>query len=211
LPASRPRSPASKAVPEADDATGPPVTAVTNIQAVIALERETRRDRTVLERVTDLVTAAVSSTGFIIVHLIWFTVWVGLNVRSSRGFDPYPFNLLTLVVSLEAIVLTGFVLMSQNRMSQLADKRAHLDLQVNLLAEQELTAILKVVCLIAEKTGVDINRSDLRLDQLLDQTDVKALADVLTRELATVDEGSSESSASPAASASDPASSPATP
>lgn len=161
-----------------------------NIQAVIDLERETRRERTVLERVTDFVSAAASSAGFIIVHIVWFTIWIGVNALSLPRFDPYPFNLLTLVVSLEAIVLTGFVLMSQSRMTQTADTRAHLDLQVNLLAEQELTAILKVVCLIAEKTGVDVNNSDPRLTQLLSKTDVKALAQALTRELAEVREDS---------------------
>lgn len=99
---------------------------------------------------------------------------------------PFPFNLLTLVVSLEAIVLIGFVLMSQNRLTQVADRRAHLDLQVNLLAEQELTAILKVVCLIAEKTGVTV-KGDPDLIKLLARTDVKVLAEELTREMATVD------------------------
>jgi uncharacterized membrane protein len=148
------------------------VSEVANIQAVVALERQTRRERTALERVTDSVSAAVSSTAFIVVHLAWFSVWIAFNLFSSRRFDPYPFNLLTLVVSLEAIILTAFVLMSQNRMTQVADRRAHLDLQVNLLAEQELTAILKVVCLVAEKTGVMV------------------LAEELTREMATVDDPS---------------------
>jgi uncharacterized membrane protein len=189
----------------------PPVVASKNIQDVIALERETRRERTVLERMTDLVTAAASSTGFIVFHILLFALWIGLNALLPRGFDPYPFNLLTLVVSLEAIVLTGFVLMSQSRMTHLADKRAHLDLQVNLLAEQELTAILKVVCLVAEKTGVDVNRSDSRLGQLLDKTDITALADELTQELAAVDESAGTPSASqPASSGVDAASSTAT-
>jgi uncharacterized membrane protein len=194
-PSASPRTSASGSTSER-----PAVVASKNIQDVIALERETRRERTVLERMTDLVTAAASSTGFIVFHILLFALWIGLNALLPRGFDPYPFNLLTLVVSLEAIVLTGFVLMSQSRMTQLADKRAHLDLQVNLLAEQELTAILKVVCLVAEKTGVDVNRCDPRLEQLLDKTDVKALADELTQELATVDEGAGTPSASQPAS-----------
>ncbi len=159
---------------------------VTNIQAVVDLERQTRRERTILERVTDVVSAAVSSTGFILFHIAWFSSWIVFNVFASRRFDPFPFNLLTLVVSLEAIVLTGFVLMSQNRSTQLADRRAHLDLQINLLAEQELTAILKVVCLVAEKTGVAVS-GDPMLVKLLARTDVKVLAEELTREMATVD------------------------
>jgi uncharacterized membrane protein len=72
-------------------------------------------------------------------------------------------------------------------MTKLADRRAHLDLQVNLLAEQELTAILKVVCLIADQTGVELAGCDPHLDQLLNRTDVKALNEELTKEMATVD------------------------
>jgi uncharacterized membrane protein len=112
---------------------------------------------------------------------------VGLNVFFAERFDPYPFSLLTLVVSLEAILLTGFVLISQDRMTKLADKRAHLDLQVNLLAEQELTAILRVVCRIADETGVELKGCDPNLDQLLGRTDVRVLNDELTKEMATVD------------------------
>jgi uncharacterized membrane protein len=165
----------------------PAGTTLTNIQTVVALERDSRSERTVLERLTDLVSAAASSTGFIVVHLVWFAVWVGLNVFFAERFDPYPFSLLTLVVSLEAILLTGFVLISQDRMTKLADKRAHLDLQVNLLAEQELTAILRVVCRIADETGVELKGCDPNLDQLLGRTDVRVLNDELTKEMATVD------------------------
>ena len=165
----------------------PAGTTLTNIQTVVALERDSRSERTVLERLTDLVSAAASSTGFIVVHLVWFAVWVGLNVFFDERFDPYPFSLLTLVVSLEAILLTSFVLISQDRMTKLADKRAHLDLQVNLLAEQELTAILRVVCRIADETGVELKGCDPNLDQLLGRTDVRVLNDELTKEMATVD------------------------
>jgi uncharacterized membrane protein len=165
----------------------PAGTTLTNIQTVVALERDSRSERTVLDRLTDLVSAAASSTGFIVVHLVWFAVWVGLNVFFAERFDPYPFSLLTLVVSLEAILLTGFVLISQDRMTKLADKRAHLDLQVNLLAEQELTAILRVVCRIADETDVELKGCDPNLDQLLGRTDVRVLNDELTKEMATVD------------------------
>jgi len=167
-------------------AAQPPITAA-NIQAVVDLERQTRRERTSLERLTDSVSGAVSSTEFILFHIAWFSGWIAFNVFSWRRFDPFPFNLLTLIVSLEAIVLTAFVLMSQNRLTQSADKRAHLDLQINLLAEQELTAILRVVYLIAEKTGVAVN-DDPDLVKLLDRTDVKVLAEELTREIATMDD-----------------------
>src|ERR1700676_4736458 len=145
------------------------------------LERETRGRRSMLERVTDRVRSLASrpsmipvrvaglasSPAFIFVRLLWFGLWLGLNWRAAATFDPYPFNLLTLAVSLEAIVLTGFVLMAQSRMTQQADKRAHLDLQINLLAEQELTAILKMQCLLAERAGIDVASCDPRVEELL--------------------------------------------
>lgn len=179
--------PAPRHSPPESSESAPSAPTRTNIEAVLELERDTRSDRTALQRLTDVVSATASSTGFIVTHVIWFSAWVVLNVFLGHRFDPYPFSLLTLVVSLEAILLTGFVLISQDRMTKLADRRAHLDLQVNLLAEQELTAILKVVCLIADQTGVELAGCDPHLDQLLNRTDVKALNEELTKEMATVD------------------------
>jgi len=184
-------------VSSAADALQPPADQTSaNIRTVIDLERGTLTGRTPVELLTDRVTAMAGSTGFVAVHVIGFAAWMGLNAVLPRPFDPYPFSLLTLAVSLEAIVLTGFVLMAQNRMTQAADKRAHLDLQVNLLAEQELTAILKVVCLIAETGGIDVSGCDPRLDQLLGRTDVKGLADELGRELAAADAAPATATAS---------------
>ena len=160
-----------------------------NIQAIIELERETREKRSLLDRVADHVKDLASGPGFIVVHIVWFAGWLGFNVSSRTAFDPYPFNLLTLVVSLEAIVLTGFVLMAQSRMTQQADRRAHLDLQINLLAEQELTAILKMQWVLAEKAGIDPPSVDPRLEQLRARTDVQKLAAALNDGLASVETG----------------------
>jgi uncharacterized membrane protein len=155
-----------------------------NIHAVVELERETRRERSRLERFTEAVSDAAGTSWFVLIHVVWFVIWIVVNAR-PHAFDPYPFNLLTLAVSLEAIVLTSFVLMTQNWMTNQADRRAHLDLQVNLLAEQELTAILRAVCLIARKVGVDVAEADPRIEQLLQRTDVNRLASELDKELAT--------------------------
>ncbi len=70
-----------------------------------------------------------------------------------RPFDPYPFGLLTMVVSLEAIFLSTFVLISQNRQSAQSEERADLDLHIDLLAEHEITKILRIVDSIAQKVG----------------------------------------------------------
>jgi uncharacterized membrane protein len=162
-----------------------------NIQAIVNLERGTQESRSVIDRFTDAVSRAASSPSFIVAHIVWFATWIGLNLHRA-AFDPFPFNLLTLAVSLEAIVLTGFVLMAQGRMTQQADKRAHLDLQINLLAEQELTAILEVLCLVADKNGVDVAACDPRLQQLLERTDVRRLSADLDRGLATVSKSSGD-------------------
>ena len=105
-----------------------------------------------------------------------------LPVRIGR-FDPFPFSLLNVLVSLEAIFLTSFVLMTQNRMTHQADKRAHLDLQVNLLAEQELTAILQMIYALCQQAGTCARVTDKRIEQLLKETDIVKLAVALEKEL----------------------------
>ena len=87
-------------------------------------------------------------------------------------------------MSLEAIILTGMVLMTQNRMTRQADKRAHLDLQVNLLAEQELTTMLQMLTALCERMDVPVPARETRVEQLLKDTDVHELASALDRELA---------------------------
>jgi uncharacterized membrane protein len=160
---------------------------LTNIQAIIGLERENRDGRSVLERVTDGVSRVASSPAFIAAHVCWFALWIGVNVSGYATFDRYPFSLLTLAVSLEAIVLTGFVLMAQRHLTRQADSRAHLDLQINLLAEQELTAILKMQCLLAERAGIDVAGVDPRLEQLRTHTDVQQLAATIATEMAATE------------------------
>lgn len=151
----------------------------------MGLERATRESRSYVARLTDAVSGVAGSPTFIVAHGLWFSAWIGGNTIGGLRFDPYPFNLLTLAVSLEAIILTGFVLMSQARMTQQADKRAHLDLQVNLLAEQELTAILRMQCLMAERAGIDIAKVDPRMHALRNRTNVQELADTIDTEMAS--------------------------
>jgi uncharacterized membrane protein len=165
---------------QSQSATG---AAATNLRTIVEIERKSHENRSPVQVFTDHITAAASSFPFIVVHVIWFLAWIAFNTLSPRRFDVFPFNLLTMVVSLEAILLTAFVLMSQNHLTLLADRRAHLDLQVNLLAERELTAILKAVCLISDKIGVDVRQCDTNLDELLGRTDVKKLSDQVSEEL----------------------------
>jgi uncharacterized membrane protein len=166
-----------------DKPAGVPEPAARNIETIARLEREALHDRSRLDRFTDAVTAAAGSPLFIVGHAIWFGVWIALNVMSGRPFDPYPFGLLMLAVSLEAIFLSAAVLMTQNRMQRQADKRAHLDLQVNLLAEQELTTMLKMLTGISQRLGVKVEERDGSIDQMARETDIHTIAVAIDREL----------------------------
>lgn len=160
-----------------------PPTSVANIHAVAKLELQALKPRSSVDRLTERVTRSAASPIFSVVHVLWFSAWILMNTLGPWRFDSYPFNFLTLVVSLEAIVLTAFVLRDQSRMAQIYDHRAHLDLQVNLLAEEELTTILSILCGLARHVGYDPHADNPKLKQLLAHTNVKALASQIEREL----------------------------
>ncbi len=121
-----------------------------NVSAITAAQKEDDEKRTVADRLAERITAFAGSMLFVWLHTIWFGVWILLNVGLFKiphisDFDPFPFGLLTMVVSLEAIFLSTFVLIAQNRMSEQSEQRAQLDLHVNLLAEQKATKILELL------------------------------------------------------------------
>ena len=149
------------------------------------LERDAIDSRSAAEHLADKVTTFAGSTPFVILHVVWFGGWIIANVGLIPGlpaFDPFPFSFLTLVVSLEAIFLTLLVLMSQNRMMKEADKRTHLDLQLNMLAEQESTVLLKLMQKIAKHLGVE-DHSEQAVVELAEDTDVHHLAKKLEEHL----------------------------
>jgi len=152
-----------------------------NIESIMKLENEAIESRSTAEHIADKITKTAGSSGFIIVHIFWFSGWIITNLSLIPGikpFDPFPYSFLTLVVSLEAIFLTLLVLMSQNRMTKEADKRSHLDLQVNMLAEQESTMILKMLERIGDHLGLEKEMDD-SIKQLEEETDVHKLSKVL--------------------------------
>jgi uncharacterized membrane protein len=159
-----------------------------NIRAVVDLERAALASRSLAERLGDAVSRLLGSNIFLILHLVWFGLWVlaGLDLISGLPtFDPFPFAFLTLVVSLEAIFLSIFVLISQNRMARLADRRAHLDLQVNIMAEQEITTILKLVQEVRSHLGIASQQHDVEIERQLVPTDVQQLSIELDQHLPT--------------------------
>ncbi len=149
-----------------------------NIETILNLDKETILKLSTVEHIADRVAAFAGSSPFIVLHVLWFGAWILLNSGAISWvirFDPFPFSFLTLVVSLEAIFLTLLVLMSQNRMTKEADKRAHLELQINMLAEQETTIILRMVQNITKHLGLVDEIADNTKD-LSETTDINSVA-----------------------------------
>lgn len=147
------RTSADTETPAADGLSG---VVQRNIRDILAARRQIEDRETSSERMASVITRAAGSMWFAYLHILWFGAWIAVNVlRGREAFDPYPFVMLTTVVSLEAIFLTLMVLVSQNREAKLEEQRADLDLQIDLLAEHEITGILSVVNAIARKVGVE--------------------------------------------------------
>ena len=158
-----------------------------NVEAIKAWEQSLLEGRTGAERLSDWITRVFSSGPVLAVHVLWFAGWIVLNLGAAdtQPFDPFPFPFLTMMVSLEAIFLTLFVLASQNRLGRQADKRAHLDLQIDLLAEREMTAVLRLLQDIASHLKVPETVTPEEIRDLEIETDVQRL----TRRMDAFDEG----------------------
>ena len=135
-----------------------------------ALEEHARRERAgagLQEQLARHITDFAGSMAFIYLHLIIVAAWVAVNlgwIPSVRRFDP-TFVILATVASVEAIFLSTFVLITQNRGAAMAERRAKLDLQINLLAEHEITRLISLAKAIADKLGVE-EAADPELDEL---------------------------------------------
>ena len=129
-----------------------------NINAILELQTRALETRTAQERISDGITDFSGRMVFLYLHALWFTVWIAVNlgIFGLEPFDPYPFGLLTMIVSLEAIFLATFVLISQNRTAAEADHRAGLDLQINLLTEHEITRVIRMLDAIGRKLEVEV-------------------------------------------------------
>jgi uncharacterized membrane protein len=159
-----------------------------NIRAVRQLQERSARERSAGERISDAITQLASREGAVVGHIVWFGLWFLINMGHFgviAPFDPFPFTLLTTIVSLEAIFLTLFVLASQNRLTQEADRRAHLDLQVNLLSEQEMTMVLRMLKEVCDRFELRETTSSATFQQLVRRTDLKDLAERLDSQLAS--------------------------
>jgi uncharacterized membrane protein len=157
-----------------------------NIDAIAKLEHDALDRRTPTERVSDVITKLVGNMGFLLAHLILISGWSLVNLHVIPGlkaFDPFPFGVLALIVSSESVFLTIFVLISQSRMARQSERRSHLDLQVGMLAEQELTTILQMLQKLCQHMGVNVDSSKQEVQSFSKTTDVHKLASELADKL----------------------------
>ncbi|MEH1888989.1 MAG: DUF1003 domain-containing protein [Nostoc sp.] len=138
-----------------------------NIRTLIRLRAKAANKRNLQDRIADTITSFSGHIVFVYVHLVWFGAWIILNTGKLgvHPFDPFPYGLLTMVVSLEAIFLSTFVLISQNQLSQESEYRANLNLQIALLTEHEVTRVLQMLDAIQDKMGIE-NDEDSELADL---------------------------------------------
>lgn len=151
-----------------------------------SLEAKSLRSRSTLTQIADSLTSICGSTPFLIFHLFFFACWIIVNTGGFpfiKPYDPFPFGLLTMIVSLEAIFLSIFVLVSQNRSSHISTLREEIELRLNSIAEEEITKILELLAEMRREMG--INKEDPELARMLERTDTnyieRSIVDQLQR------------------------------
>jgi uncharacterized membrane protein len=157
-----------------------------HVDLIAKHEQEFLARRTHVERLGDGVASFTGSLPFVVIHAVLFAGWIAVNtlhVGSIQHFDPAPFSLLGTILAFEAILLASFILMRQNRLGRRADERDHLMLQVLLLAEKEITAVLAVEREIAQRLGLHQVAKDEQIEQLSQQTSIDDVAQTIKESL----------------------------
>lgn len=137
------------------------------------------------EVIADWMTNSLGSIWFLILNILWFTLWIIVNSNAIPRvpvFDPFPFGLLTMIVSLEAIILAIFVLISQNRASQIDDLREEIDLQVDIITEQEITKLIRMMSMLLEKNNIDMSQ-DNDIKEIMKPTNVDRIEKILEKQI----------------------------
>jgi uncharacterized membrane protein len=156
-----------------------------NIETIAKLEHAELEQRSSSEKISEAFTRFMGSLTFVVLHLVGMAIWFSWNLGAFglEPFDPFPFGIFTLIVSTEGVILAIFVLISQNRMSRLSNQRAHLNLQISLLAEQETTKILQRLKTIADHLDIRETEKDEEIERLSQSTHLEVLAEELKRSL----------------------------
>jgi uncharacterized membrane protein len=150
-----------------------------NIRAIAEMQERLEERRGWVDRLADLIANFSGSMGFVLVHVGWFVCWFLWNtgvIPGVKKFDPYPFILLAMIVSVEGVLLSTFVLMKQNRMQRKSDARDHVNLQIDLLAEDEVTKSLRLLRAICHKMEISEVETDPELEEMTETTSVDTLA-----------------------------------
>lgn len=153
-----------------------------HIDLIAKHEQDFLLHRTAAERVGDSIAGFAGSLPFVCIHLAIFAGWMGLNADlfpHLRHFDPPPYPLLGTLVALEAILLASMILMRQSRMSRRAEERDHLMLQILLLTEKEITAVLGMDRQIAGKVGLKKVANDRNIEELSQDTSIDDVAQTI--------------------------------
>jgi uncharacterized membrane protein len=153
-------------------------------KAFRAIKAQHASNRSQMEVWADRMISFASSTPFLVIHLIIFIVWIAWNIPAFglKQFDPYPYGMLTTIVSLEAIFLSVFVLMTQSRESRIGELREELTLQVNLRMEEEITKTLHLVAGLYARLGLQL-ADDPELRSMLEPLDPKKMENDLTEQI----------------------------
>lgn len=160
--------------------------ALENIRTIVELERQAARQAALGERVGQVISDFVGTVRFVTIHTILMSGWIAWNELGPERlrFDDYPYGLLTFIVSLEGVLIATFVLIAQNRMSRQSDQRDHLNLQISMLAEQEMTLMLKLLRRISERLNIPPESQEAaRAEKLTEETNVYELVRTLREEL----------------------------
>jgi uncharacterized membrane protein len=154
------------------------------IELIARHEQDFLARRTRSERVGDAIGASIGSLWFILFHVCWIGAWIALNtLHATHHFDPSPFPLLDSIVAIEAILLASFIVMRQGRLGRRSDERDHLILQILILAEREITAVLGIERQLAARMGLQNVASDENIEQLSQETPIDELTQKLQEHL----------------------------
>jgi uncharacterized membrane protein len=157
-----------------------------HIELIAKHERDFISRRTWDEKVGDSVSSLVGSLTFVAMHVVLLVVWLAINTGgfpTIKPFDPWPFPILDVVLAFESILLASFILMRQSRIARRTEERSHLELQLMLLTEKELTATLSVCREIAKRLGLSGVIDDHEINQLSEETSVDQMAESIREKL----------------------------
>jgi uncharacterized membrane protein len=153
-----------------------------HIDTIARHEQEFLERRTAAERLGDSIASFVGSLGFVAIHICLFLAWILINKIPSGlipHFDPPPFSLLATCVAMEGILLSSFILMRQGRLARRSDERDHLMLQILLLTEKEITAVIQINRRVAENLGVQSVAGDEAIEELSQHTSIDEVAQTI--------------------------------